>query len=146
MFRKILCCVMACFVLLVIYVVFHTFESNVKEFAPQYISEVCGVSVTGLTYLAAVSESALYHAKTSDVDLSQLTHFRKKGDWGDRRNFGIRMKLYSFEMLRRNAKLADKDYSSCDGVYCYQTEESPFFSIMIVVLGDDCEIMFMDRL
>ena len=146
MLRKIVYCIMACFVLLVIYIVFHSSSSSVKEFAPQYISEVCGVSVTGLTYLAEVSGSALYHAKTSDVNFSQMTHYRRKGGFEDKRNFGFKMNLYSFELLRRNTEIAANDYSLCNDVYRYRSEVSPYFTIMIAVIGGDCEIMFMDRL
>lgn len=145
MFKKIAGCVLVSLILWMIYIVFHS-PGSVTKFAPQRISEVCGVSVTKLIYLREEGESALYRAKTMDVDFSQMTHYRKKGDLEEKRNFGFKMQLHLFELMKDNAGIADYDYSSCDDVYCYRSKMSPYFTIMIAVLGDDCEIMFIDRL
>ena len=71
MFKKIAGCVLVCLILWMIYIVFHS-PGSVTKFAPQRISEVCGVSGTKLIYLREEGESALYRAKTMDVDFSEL--------------------------------------------------------------------------
>ena len=50
MFKKIAGCVLVCLILWMIYIVFHS-PGSVTKFAPQRISEVCGVSGTKLIYL-----------------------------------------------------------------------------------------------